>query len=118
MRRAPFRQVYVLMLGLLVALGMSLSVVQASHMAAGMTMSGQQMSASGMGACGSCKDGPGGAKVMICDAGCVATVNATVPQFAALLIKRPLDHLLSQSPVLSGWTTSPNPHPPKHIALV
>lgn len=118
MRRAPFRQVYVLMLGLLVALGMSLSVVQASNMAAGMTMAGQQMSGSGMGDCSSCKDGPSGAKIMVCDAACAAPLNATAPQFAALPIKLPVDHPRSQSPILSGWTTSPNPHPPKHIALI
>jgi hypothetical protein len=118
MRRAPFRQVYVLMLGLLVALSMGLSVVQASNMAAGMSMSGQQMSASGMGDGSSCKDGPGGGKVMVCDATCVAPVNATVPQFASLLIERPVDRPLSQFPILSGWTASPNPHPPKHIAFI
>jgi hypothetical protein len=116
MRRTPFRQVYVLMLGLFVALGMSLSVVQASGMAAG--MSGQQMSATGMGDCSSCKDGPMGAKIMTCDASCAAAVNATLPQFAALLIQRPVDRPLSQSPMLSGWTASPNPHPPKRIALI
>ena len=118
MRRAPFRQVYVLMLGLLLALGMSLSVVQASNMAAGMTMSGKQMSASGMGDCSSCKDIPGGGKIMVCDATCAAPVNATLPQFAALLIQLPAERPLSQSPILSGWTASPNPHPPKHIALI
>jgi hypothetical protein len=118
MRRTPFRQVYVLMLGLFVALGMSLSVVQASGMAAGMSMSGPQMSATGMGDCSSCKGGPMGAKVMICDASCVAAVNATLPQFAALLIQRAVDRPQSHSPMLSGWTGSPNPHPPQHIALI
>jgi hypothetical protein len=106
------------MLGLLMALGMSLSVVQASNMAAGMTVAGQQMSGSGMGDCGLCKDGPSGAKITVCDAACTAPVNATVPQFVALLIKLPVGHPLSQSPVLSGWTASPNPHPPKHVALI
>ena len=118
MKRAPFRQVYVLMLGLLVALGMTLSVVQASNMAAGMGMSGPQMSASGMGDCSSCKDIPGGAKVMVCDATCAAPVNATFPQLTALLIEHPLDRPVFQATILSGWTTSPNPHPPKHIALI
>jgi hypothetical protein len=118
MRRAPFRQVYVLMLGLLVVLGMSFFVVQASNMAAGMTMAGQHMSGTGMGDCGSCKDGPGGAKIMVCDAACAAPVNATVPQFTALQIQRAVEQPLSQSPILSGWTASPNPHPPKHIALI
>ncbi|HET6159944.1 MAG TPA: hypothetical protein VFE34_16485 [Dongiaceae bacterium] len=119
MKRAPFRQVYVLMLGLLVALGMTLSVAQASNMAAAMTMSNQQMSASGMGDCSSCKDIPGSAKVMVCgDATCAAPVNATIPQLAGPLIEHPLDRPSLQAPILSGWTTSPNPHPPKQLALV
>jgi hypothetical protein len=119
MRCGPFRWVvYVLMLGLLVAFGMSLSVVQASNMAMGMTMSAPQMSASGMDDCGSCKDGPGGVKSMVCNATCAAPVNATVPQFAVLLIKLPVNRPLSRPPILSGWMASPNPHPPKHIALI
>lgn len=116
MRRWQFRQACVLVLGLLVALGMSLSVVQASNMAADMAMSGHQMSATGTGNCNGCNDGPGGAKLMVCDATCVAPAAATVPQSPAPLIERPLDRPLSQGPALSGWTTSPNPHPPKFIA--
>ena len=105
-----------LMLGLLVALGMSLSVVQASDMAVGMAMPGHQMAASGTADCNACKDVPGGAKLMQCDATCVAPATATVPQYPALLIERPVDRPVSASPVLSGWTASPNPHPPKFIA--
>jgi hypothetical protein len=116
MRRWQFRQAYVLMLGLLVALGMSLSAVQASNMAADMAMSGHQMSASGSGSCNGCNDGAGGAKIMVCDATCVAPATATVPQSPALLIERPVDRPLSPGPALSGWTASPNPHPPKLIA--
>jgi len=116
MRRWQFRQAYVLMLGLLVALGMSLSAVQASNMAAGMVMSSHQMAANGTGNCNGCNDGPGAAKIMMCDAACVAPATATVPQSPALLIEGPVNHPLSQSPTLSGWTASPNPHPPKFIA--
>jgi hypothetical protein len=106
------------MLGLLVAFGMSLSVVQAGAMAAGMAMSAQHMAASGMSDCGSCKDSPGGAKAMVCDAACAAAVIATVPQFAVLMIHVSVDRPLFQSPMLSDWTASPNPHPPKHFALI
>ncbi|HEY3145067.1 MAG TPA: hypothetical protein VGJ75_01895 [Dongiaceae bacterium] len=113
-----FRRVYMLMLGLLLALGMSLSVVQAGAMAAGMAMSAQQMSANGMGDCSSCKDSPGGAKSMVCDAACTAAVIATMPQLAVLMIRLPAEHPLFQSSMLSGWTASPNPHPPKRVALI
>lgn len=111
-----FRQVYVLMFGLFVALGMSLSAVQASNMAAGMTMSGPQMAANDTADCNACKDVPGGAKLMQCDATCVAPAIATVPQSPALLIERAADSPVSQGPTLSSWTASPNPHPPKFIA--
>lgn len=114
MRRALFRRAYVLMLGFLVALGMGLAAVQASNMAVAMTVSGQHMSASSMGHCGSCKDSSSATKAIAC----VAPVNAMVPQFATLLIQRSAERPLSQSPVLSGWMASPNPHPPKHIALI
>jgi hypothetical protein len=117
MRRGSFRQFFVLMLGLLVAMGMSLSVVQASNMAAGMTMSGETMSV-GMDHCASCKVNPDGAKGMTCGATCVAPMNATVPQFDALLVELPVDRPVSHCPMLSGWTASPNPHPPKLIALI
>jgi len=114
MKRGSFRQLFVLMLGLLVAMGMSLSVVQASNM----TMSGDKMSASDMGHCSSCKDNPDGAKTMACGATCVAPMNATVRQFDAVLVELPVDRPVSQSPMLSGWIASPNPHPPKLIAPI
>lgn len=105
------------MLGLLLALGMSLSVLQPSAMAAGMAMSMQHMAGSGMGDCGSCKDNPEGAKSMVCDAACAAVI-ATVPQFAVLVIRLSMDRPLFQSPMPSGWTASPNPHPPQHVSLI
>ena len=117
MRRMPFRQICVLMLGFLVALGTSLSVVQASDMAVNMTMSGHHMSVSGMGDCTSCKHGPDGARMMACDVACVMAMNATMPQFVVLLIQRAVDSPVSQPLAPSGWTASPNPHPPKQIDL-
>jgi hypothetical protein len=118
MRRTPLRNVCVQMLGLLLALGMSLSVVQASDMAVNMAMSGDHMSVSGMGDCTSCKDGPGGARMMACDVACVMAMNATMPQFVVLLIQRAVDRPVSQPSAPSGWTASPNPHPPKPTSII
>ncbi len=118
MRRERFRLVYVLVLGLLAVLGLGVSSVQASKMAAGMSMSGQHMSASGGSDCGLCKETPSGAEIMVCDATCTAPVSAAVPQLFVLLIQRPVDRPLSESPIPSGWITSPNPHPPKRIVLI
>ena len=116
MRRWQFRQAYMLMLGLLVALGMGLSAVRASNMATGMAMSGHQMAANGTGNCSGCNEIPGGTKMMVCDATCVAPATATMPQSPYLLIERPVDRPVSQGLTLSGWTASPNPHPPKFVA--
>jgi hypothetical protein len=118
MRRWTFRRVCLLMLGLFVAFGVSLSTVQAGNMSVGMPMPGHQMSAGGTADCSACKDIPGGTKMMQCDAACVAPATATLPQSPTLQFERPMDRPLSQSSILSGWTTSPNPHPPKLIALI
>ena len=115
MIRMPFRQICVLMLGFLVALGTSLSVVQASDMAVNMTMSGHHMSVSGD--CTSCKHDPDGARMMACDVACVMAMNATMPQFVVLVIQLAEDRSVSQPLAPSGWTASPNPHPPKQIDL-
>ena len=114
MKRGSFRQILTLMLGLLVAMGMSLSAVQANNM----TMSGEKMSASEMGHCSSCKDNPDGAKMMTCGATCVAPLNATVPESDVLLVDIPVDRPVVQPHVPAGWTTSPNLHPPKFITLI
>lgn len=106
-----------LVLGLLVALGMNLSAVQASNMAAKMAISGEEM-ASGASGCSSCHGDMGGTKTMVCDAVCVAPVAATVPQTSALPIGRSVDRPSMRAPVLSGWAASPNPHPPKFIAHI
>jgi hypothetical protein len=107
-----------LMLGLFVVLGMSLSAVQAGSMAIGMPMPGHQMSGDSTADCSACKDVPGSAKIMQCDATCAAPATATLPQSPTLLFERPVDRPVSQGSTLSGWTASPNPHPPKPIALI
>lgn len=105
------------MLGLLVTLGIGLSAVQASNMAAKMAISGEEM-ASGDSDCGSCSGDMGGAKTMACEAVCIAPVTATVPDTSALRIDRPVDRPLMSAPALSSWAASPNPHPPKSIARI
>ncbi len=115
MKLGPLRHTVLLMLGLLVAMGMSLSVVQASAMATDMTMSGENMS--GMDGCGSCKDLPDDAK-MTCGAPCVAPMNATVPQFDVLLVETQMDRPIPEAMKPSSWTLSPNPHPPRLRALI
>ena len=102
-----------LLLGIVVVLGMSLSAVQVNAM--GMDMPGTTMS--GMHDCGGCKDMPSGAKNMVCDAACTVAVVAAAPQVSMLVIRLTMDRPLLQSPMPFGWTTAPNPHPPK-LALI
>jgi hypothetical protein len=112
MRRWQLRQAFVLVLGLFVALGMSLSTVQATNMAAKMAISGKEM-ASSASDCSSCAGDMGEAKTMACDAVCVAPVIATAPQTYALRIDRPVDRPLTHAPAIHSWAAAPNPHPPQ-----
>lgn len=106
-----------LLLGLLVALGMGMSAVQASNMAMKMAMP-DHMAMSGTDTCGQCGDEPGGAKKMVCEATCVAPAAATLPQFLAVTLDPASDYPVSRSARLSGLTASPDPSPPKSIDLI
>lgn len=101
-------------LGLLVALGMGLSAVQAGNMAMKMATS-EHMVSSGTDYCGQCGDQPGGAKTMVCEATCVAPAAATLPQSLAVTFDRAVDYPTWQPAGLSGLTASPDPSPPKLI---
>ena len=105
-----------LVLGLLVALGMGLSAVQAGNMVMKMAISGPMVS-SGTGNCGQCGDQPGAAKTMVCEATCVAPVAATLPQVPAVTFDRVADYPSWGPAKMSGLTASPDPSPPKFIDL-
>jgi hypothetical protein len=106
MRRWNLPRACLLVLGLIVVLGMSLSAVQASRMAGNMSMAG----------CDGYRDMPGDAKTNNCNAACVTPVAAIVPQVPILLIERPLEHCDALSAIGIPWSASPNPHPPKFVA--
>lgn len=112
MKRTTCRRGFMLMLGLMVAMGMSLSVVEASAMAVGMAMSEKMP---GMDGCNACKDGPDGTK-MTCDASCIAPMNATMPLFDISLVEAPKDRPVPPPGTPCDWMAAPNPHPPKVIA--
>jgi hypothetical protein len=105
-----------LALGLLAALGMGLSAVQASDMAIKMATS-EQMVSSGTHSCGQCGDQPGGVKTMACEANCVAPAAAMLPQSLAVTFDHAADYPSWRSAGLSGLTVSPDPSPPKFIDL-
>jgi|SRR5690349_19339238 hypothetical protein len=108
---SPWRRVFVLLLGVFLALGMSLPAVQAMDMPAKMTMAG------GMGMSGHCKDcgdKGGTAKEMSgCSLGCATPVLAVIPQTSPTQVVLLSPVLPQQAPLLLGRGFSPDPDPPR-----
>jgi len=105
------------MLGVFVALGVSLSAIQASDMTIKMA-SASAMGGSGDGGCGGC-DGGGndGAKGMACAAVCTAPVLAVVPQAFSLTLTQTLHPPMRPYPFLHSAAFSPDPYPPRSSDL-
>jgi hypothetical protein len=117
MARWRLRQVFVLALGLLVALGMSLSAVQAGHMAARMAiasdMGASDMAGAGHAGCAGCDDS-GGTKDMACAPACIAPASAaTLPQSWSVTIRQASDLPSRPCPHLLGRAPAPDPTPPR-----
>lgn len=107
-----FRRIFVLLLGVFLALGMNLSAVQAGEMPVKMM--------SGMGAAGHCNDcGDNGPvkKMAICSFGCVAPVLAAIPQTTPMRVVQARTPLLRQASLLFGRVSSPDPYPPRSSDL-
>ncbi len=105
------RRFLVLMLGAILALGMSLSAVRAGEMPVKMSM----MAAAGMtGHCKACGDKDGAAKVTApCTIGCAAPVLAVIPQTAPMKLVHERASLPEQDPLVLGRISSPDPDPPR-----
>jgi hypothetical protein len=105
------RRVFVLLLGTFLALGMSLSAVQAGVMPAKMTMM------AGMGAPGHCDDcgdkGGVGKAATPCTIACVAPVLAVIAQTAPTKVVHAPALLPRQDSLLLGRAFSPDPGPPR-----
>jgi hypothetical protein len=105
------RRVFVLLLGVFLAVGTSLPVVQAASMPVSMTMT------SGMGMAGHCKDcGDKGGTVKEmggCNLGCAAPVLAVIPQSAPTRLVHVPRAVLQQDSLLIGTLFSPDPGPPR-----
>lgn len=114
MTRFPARQAFALFLGVLVALGMSLSAVQAGNMAAKMAVA-SDMGASGHNGCGGCggSGDAGGAKAMVCAPACVAPVLAVLPQASPMTFDQPRGFSLRPYARLLGHISTPDPYPPR-----
>lgn len=134
MARLSPRQVFALLLAVFVAVGATVSAVQASTMAvnmamapeAGMTMTSKTgMTMPGMGAagdsdCKAClKDTGDTGNPMHCPPTCIAPVLAVLPlEFVALTVVRAPLPSAPPTPFLHGLSSLPDPFPPKSTDLV
>lgn len=116
MKRLPL-QVFALVLGFLVAFGMSVSAVHASNMAVKM-VAAADVGASGKGDCDGCNDGGGdGANALACPAACMAPVVAVLPPASSVSPCPEAKLPLRPHPLLLGWASSPDPYPPRSTDL-
>jgi len=118
MKGRPLRQAFVLALGLLIALGISLSAVQASDMAVKMAAA-SDMSAGGSGHCsGGCGD-PGGdsGKATACTTICVAPVVAVLSPSLSMTFEHTADVQFGPDPAMHDRAFSPDPYPPRSTDL-
>ena len=119
MRRSWLRRILTPILGLVFAVSMSASVVQAAQMAAKMTITPVMDIASDHGQCPDCDHGAGGMKRMDCHlAFCGAPGVATL----ALTFVVVVPSVAHNSPArlqssLVGWAHPPDPYPPRLRAL-
>lgn len=122
MKRRTVRQVFSFVLSALVALGMSLQLLQADAMT-GKAMPDTMMMASDMGAAGSgdchaCGKDSSGVKMMTCGSICTASVAALLPEGLPVTDNFTLHRVTAPVlPLLSGRLTAPDPSPPKSFNL-
>lgn len=117
MKRWSSRRVFTLLLGVFLALGMSLSVVQASDMTAKMAMT-SGMSDSGQGGCDACGGGDGNTNAGTCMPMCTAGHGPAVvflgSYFSAL---HAVVSSVSYEGRCHGLASAPDPYPPRSIDL-
>ncbi len=100
----------VLLLGVFLALGMSLAAVQAGETSGNMT---QTFGIGAPGHCNDCGDSGIAKKMTICSFGCVAPALAVIPQTTPARVLQAQSSLLPQDSLLFGRAFSPDPLPPR-----
>lgn len=118
MNNWSIRQIFALMLGVFVTLGMSASVVAASNMAVKMVTS-SDVSTTGHGDCHGCDgDNSGKVKPMVCTVGCVAPPSIGFPHVGQATMAWTGAKLFPpKTALLFGKTSPPDPYPPRSIDL-
>jgi hypothetical protein len=115
MKRSLKQQVFVLMLGILVVLGLSLSTIPTGAMAMTVGMAGSMPDASKKD-CGDCT-GSGDAKMLACSSFCVPPVLAVLAQLAPVAALPNVALLPGASAQPTSWTGAPDPSPPRTFIL-
>jgi hypothetical protein len=113
MKRRAWHRTRVLLMALLLGVGMSLSLVQASAMAAKMAVT-RVMAAPGSGGCDGCgDDDPDGVDLVSCLAACGAALHGLLPGEPADLPRASRTGFHTTRPVFHGRTNTPDHGPPK-----
>jgi hypothetical protein len=117
MKPSSVRKIFAVLLAVLVTAGLSLSVAQASDMAAKMSMA-TEMAASGHSGCHACDGGDAGnAKAATCAAVC-APFLATLPQAAPMAVAEMATIApLPEDELRRGTEPPPNRTPPRTLTL-
>jgi hypothetical protein len=118
MKSWSIRQILVLVLAVFVTVGIGASVVQASTMAAKMTMA-SDMGVSSHKDCHDCDGGDTGKmKPMVCTVTCVTPVSIAAPHVGPVAITvASVKHVLPRAPLWLGSTSPPDPYPPRNLEI-
>lgn len=111
MGHRPSRKVFALFLGVFMALGMSLSAVQAGSMAVKMSLA-TDMGASEQSGCGGCS-GDGGAQMGTCHPVCTVAAVAVLPLGPVVATAQTSQLPPPPDLACSGRGSSPDPSPPR-----
>ena len=108
------RPILVLVLGILVILGLSLSTIPSGEMAKAAAMAGSM--SNDTKDCGGCT-GSGDAKMLACSSFCVPPVLAALPQMTPVATLPQVALFPGTSAQPTSWTGAPDPSPPRTIIL-
>jgi hypothetical protein len=116
MKHWSSRRIVALVLGVFLALEMSLSAVQASEMAVQMAMA-SDAGASGQGDCDGCGSDDDAANAVACSSVLNCSSVALLPVECGLAVIKPAKLFIPISGVARDLTAPPDPYPPKSLDL-
>lgn len=117
MKRWSSRQVFLLLLGAFLALGMSLSAVQAGEMSVKMAVASDART-SGQGSCDGCGARDDSANTMSCPPALYCTGSAVLPAERTVAVTRPSKPFIAIFQPSRDLGSPPDPYPPRFLALV